>query len=94
MDEKIKPICDMYLAAALIAYGSDFDEIDRTDKNRYKFIFSKEVDYIWVLDQNNVIKMVNPTLDEVEAKFYSAHLIFPTNYPDALRRIKSAIHSL
>ncbi len=88
-----KPICDMYLAAALVAYGSDFDEIDKTDKNRYKFMFSESVDYIWVLDQNNVAKIINPSLNEVEAKFYSSRLIFPVNYPDALRRIKSAIHS-
>jgi len=93
MEKQNKPISDMYLAAALVAYGCEVDSIDKTDDKRYKFIFSSNVEYIWVLDQNNVAKIVNPTLDEVEAKFYSSRLMFPVNYPDALRRIKSSIHA-
>ncbi len=93
MEKQNKPISDMYLAAALVAYGSEVDSIDKTDDKRYKFIFSSNVEYIWVLDQNNVAKIVNPTLDEIETKFYSSRLMFPVNYPDALRRIKSSIHA-
>ena len=83
----------MYLAAAIMAYGCDYDDIDKTDDRRYKFIFSNDVEFIWILDQNNVSKIINPSLDDIERKFFSSRLVFPANYPDALRRVKSAIHS-
>jgi hypothetical protein len=88
-----KLISDMYLAAAILSYGGNLVGIDRGDTTRQKFNFSEGIDYIWVLDQNNVAKLINPSLEDVEVKFFSQCLVFPPCYPDALRRIKSAIHS-
>lgn len=88
-----KLISDMYLAAAILSYGGELISINRDDPKRQKFNFADGVEYIWVLDQNNVAKLMNPTLEEVEVKFFAKTLVFPPCYPDELRRIKSAIHS-
>jgi hypothetical protein len=89
-----KLISDMYLAAAVLAYGGNLISINRDDPKRQKFDFDEGIEYIWVLDQNNVAKLVNPSLAELEVKFLAKTLVFPPGYPDELRRIKSAIHSV
>jgi len=92
MDEE-KLISDMYLAAAILAYDGDLVGIDRSDIRRQQFKFTGCVNVIYVLDQNTVAKLINPSLEEIETKFIAQTLMFPPNYPDALRRIKSAIHT-
>jgi hypothetical protein len=93
IENEIKPISDMYLAAALLAYGAEIVGIDRSDPKRQQFEFVGCINVIYVLDQNNVVKMVNPSIEDIEIKFYSKSLVFPPNYPNALRDIKSAIHA-
>jgi hypothetical protein len=92
MDEK--QISDMYLAAAILSYGGVLVGIDRKDARKQKFRFSGEgIPEIYVVDNGNMIRIVSPTLEIVETKFVSQSLYFPPTYPDALRRIKSAIHA-
>lgn len=88
-----KLISDMYLAAAILAYDGELAGIDRSNPTRQQFKFVGYVKVIYVLEQNNVAKLINPSLEEIETKFIAQTLMFPPNYPDALRRIKSAIHA-
>jgi hypothetical protein len=95
MDENKKeiPVSDMYLAAALVAYGGEYVRVDKEEEKRYKFIFTDSISQIWIVEQNNLAKILNPTLEDVSAKFHSGRLVFPPNYPNALRNIKSALHT-
>jgi len=87
----MKQIGDMYIAAALLAYDCTLEEIDRSDPKRQKFNFEDTRIYVWVLEGNfPVHEELSP--EEIEMKFLSKKLLFPPTYPDALRRIKSAIH--
>ena len=88
-----KLIGDMYLAAALLAYDADMERIDRSDNRRQKFVFTGEVKEIYVMEGNFPIRKINPSLDDIEMAFVGHKLMFPATYPDALRRIKSAIHA-
>lgn len=88
-----KLISDMYLAAAVLAYGGKLERVDRTNPSRQQFVFSGDIELIYIEDQNNIAKLLNPSIEDIETKFISQSLVFPPNYPDMLRRIKSAIHA-
>jgi hypothetical protein len=91
--ENNNEISDMYLAAAFLAYGVELISIDRSNKQRQRFCFSNEIDHIWILDGELVVKRNNPSVEEVKTKYTARTLLFPPSYPDAVRRIKSDIHS-
>ena len=83
----------MYLAAALLAYDAELSRIDRSDTRRQEFIFAAPPEEIYIKSGIAVLRIENPSLEDVETKFIAKTLFFPPSYPDALRRIKSAIHS-
>ena len=87
-----KYIADMYLAAALLSYGAKLRNVDRKDKRRQKFYFENSLPHIWSFNGTDVKKIPNPTIEEVESEFIGKTLMFPPNYPDSVRSIKSAIH--
>lgn len=86
-------ISDMYLAAAFLSYNVELISIDRSNRQRQKFCFSDKIAYIWVLDGGIAVKFENPTVEDVKTKYTARTLLFPPSYPDAVRRIKSDIHS-
>jgi hypothetical protein len=90
-----KLVGDMYLAAALIAYGADLCRIDKTDPKRQKFCFTQgSVQQIYIMLGGRLTTLVeSPTLEEIETRYIARTLLFPSSYPDALRSIKAAIHS-
>ena len=83
----------MYLAAAFLAYGADMDRIDRSDTRRQKFVFTGEVKEIYVMEGTFPVRKVSPTFNEIEMAFMGHKLMFPCNYTESLRSIKSAIHA-
>jgi len=92
MDEE-KVIGDMYLAAAFLAYELPLVRIEKSEPRRQKFIFSGGCRRIFVQESGVVMMHENPTLEDIETKFIAKTLMFPPSYPDAIRRIKSSIHS-
>lgn len=89
-----KQIGDMYLAAALLSYGADLKDIDRTDSRRQKFCFAGTVLNVIVINPDlSIERLPEVSIDEFETLFISKKLLFPASYPDAIRRIKSAIYS-
>lgn len=85
---------DMYFAAALMAYGAELKCVDKSDKRRQKFIFIGKISQILVYTDNGFFIVVNePTFADVKAKYESKRLFFHPSYPDAVRSVKSAIHS-
>lgn len=90
-----KQIGDMYLAAALVSYGATMIRIDKADRKHQKFVFEDNtVSEIWVESGNIHLRVVNPIIKEIENYFFSKKLIYPPSYPDTIRSIKSAIHSV
>ena len=90
-----KQIGDMYLAAALVSYGASQIRIDKADRKHQKFIFEDNtVSEIWVMSGNIHLRVVNPDIKTIENYFFSKKLVYPPSYPDTIRSIKSAIHSV
>lgn len=85
---------DMYLAAALLSYGAEIAEIDKTNRNRQRITFRGEISKILVYTDNGFYLVIEkPIFAEVKSKYGNNKLFFPPSYPDAVRKIKSAIHS-
>lgn len=90
-----KQVGDMYLAAAFLAYGASLKRVDRGDVKRQKFVFGQAtLPSIIISDDDVQVKtQCLATLEDVETFFISKRLWLPPSYPDAVRGIKSAIHS-
>ena len=93
-DKNEKCIADMYLASALFAYGARLLKVDRDDRRRQKFCFDvTTVEHIFTIQSGNTVRLVpKPSIEVIENEFIAKTLLFPPNYPDAIRSIKSAIH--
>ena len=84
---------EMYIAATLLAYGADLVGIDRTDRRRQKFEFAGQVPQVFILSSDKVIlRIENPTFDEIMTYFVGEKLVFPPSFVDSLRRMKALIH--
>lgn len=86
-------ISDMYLAAALLSYGADLVEIDKEQSYRQKFCFTDRLDFVYIMDGGEILKVDSPSIESVETFAVAKKLVFLPSYPDSLRSIKSAIHS-
>lgn len=94
MDENVKEIADMYFASALLAYGANLVRIDKSEPRRQKFCFEDvPLAYIMIGEDELVTKVADPSIDEVESKFFARKLWLPPDYSDAIRRIKTAIYA-
>jgi hypothetical protein len=94
MDKEEKFIGDMYLAAAFLAYDIPLTSVDRTLPRRQKFVFTRDCPLvIYTIHSGQVLTIPDATLDDLETNYVSETLMFPPSYPNAVRRIKSAIHS-
>jgi len=91
MEKRI--IGDLYVAAALLAYGATLESIDRTDRNRQKFIFSVPPNEIYYMDGIVPIRVENPSFDFIETKYVNEALWYPPSFIGAIRRAKDAIYS-
>jgi hypothetical protein len=87
---------DMYLGAALLAYGADYRGVDKKDKQRQKFLFSNDLKisfiYVYNATENEVELHAEPKFSDVCNFFDSFRLLYPPNYPQALKKLKTIIH--
>jgi len=95
-NQQYKPVKNMYLAAAMLSYGAQLDRVDRSNPKQQIFIFPLLLlSYIWVCENGvDVKRIANPSLDKVEVCFISKTLLYPSNYSDKIREIKSIIYSI
>jgi hypothetical protein len=85
---------DMYLIAALVAYGFEPEEIDDSNKNRQKYRFSSEdVRKVFTLQPDGRSRWDMLDVKAVEQAYSSEKLLFPPNYPHTLRTVKYSIIS-
>ena len=86
-------ISDMYMAAAFLSYGADLVSIDKSNPSRQVFEFGGEVEQIFVFaGGNQILRIETPTFEEIKTKFIGRKLVYPPEFVDSIRRIKSAIH--
>lgn len=88
-------ITDMYLVAALFAYGAEYIGVDRVDKRNQVFLFREPlgIDLIHVYKRGIVDDIANPTFEELKSAYDTVSLLYPPNYVEALRRVKGIIHT-
>ena len=91
--EEYKEFTDMYLIAALLAYGFQYSKVDRTNRNRQKFRFSILKKYPIHLINDGIVGSQMLNVEEVEDQYTIRNLMYPPNYPDTLRSVKYAILS-
>jgi len=87
---------DMYLGAALLAYGADYKGVDKSNKSRQKFLFNDDLKissiFIYNASSDRAESYSDPTFEEVCNFFDSFRLLYPSNYPQALKKLKTIIH--
>lgn len=83
---------DLYLAAAFLALGAKYEGSDRTDPKNMEFIFSpKKVGESTALSGLDAATL---DLDFIEAQWVNRSLpINAPDYADAIKRMKSLVHS-
>jgi len=94
MEEDKIEVADMYLAAACISYGMELVGVDRTENRKQKFLFNPKIKVIYTLNNETVTLKDNPSFAELETHFIARSLMYTPSYPDALKRVKSALHSV
>ena len=84
----------MYLAATLLAYGAELQDIDHSDRHRKKFRFSKDIKEIWVESGHIHVRIEAPDFAAIEKHFIGTTLVYPSNFIDCIKKVKSAIHGV
>ncbi len=84
----------MYLAATLLAYNAKLEDIDRTNPRRLQFIFSGEIEEIWVQAGHSILRIENPDLKTIENKYLNEVLVYPPKMIECIKKVKSAIHGV
>ena len=90
---KTKPVTDMYLTAAFLSYGAEFQRVDRENPKRQVFYFVDEPIKVWKeVDDDTITRMELADLDQVELLFRAKKLMFLPDYHNFIRDSKSIIH--
>ncbi len=89
-----KSFNDMYVIAALIAYGFEQSGVDDKDKNRQKYLFStEEKQKVYTIQPDGRSRWDLLDALAVEKAYSNERLLFPPNYPHVLRTVKYQIIS-
>lgn len=89
----MKITTDMYFAAVLMAYGANLVRVDKRDKKRQVFSFDGRISAIYVLDNEVCTRVVSPSFDDIENYWTAKKLLLPSSYPNAVKDMKSVIHT-
>lgn len=84
-------IQDMYLAALLLAYGFEYNGVDKSDPRRQKFYFNDGEHSVFVVDDENASSEYM-FIRDVEKAYIEKVILFPSDYAEALKKIKYIIH--
>jgi hypothetical protein len=87
-------IDNIYLVAALMAYGADYVGVDRADKRMQRFHFGKlEIEKIFVLEKDNVVIVDSPTYEFIKEAYENSMLFLPPTYIRMLKRVKGILYA-
>lgn len=83
---------DLYLAAAFLSVGAELVNTDRSDPKHMEFEFSEFKKFS--TDPNSSLPPVNLSLEKLELDWTNKTLLVNAQeYADAVRRMKSLVHS-
>ena len=91
---EVVQIADMYLAAAVMSYGAELLGIDRTDPRKQKFSFKNTIEKVYLLKDGLVQTVEKPSFADLERYSFNRVLMGHPAYADALKKVKSALHSV
>lgn len=83
---------DMYLAAALLAYGSTILKVDRSDPKRQYFHFDRLPTQVQVDGLSGISETRISSLEEIQSHFLAHKLWLPPTYVACLRSVKSYLY--
>lgn len=88
-------VTDIYLVAALFAYGADYVGVDREDKRNQKFMFKTQLGIPKIhITKHGVLSSIEmPDYSAVRLAYDAQQLMYPPNFPESIRRAKGIIHS-
>jgi len=99
MDNNVKQsgekiIGDMYLAAAMIAYGVPLLRVDSTNPKRQLFIFRNVQLPSIIISSDDVVVMPlhNATVEDLDTYYISGRLWLPPSYSNSIKNTKSILH--
>lgn len=95
MNNSSHEVTDMYLVAALMAYGANYTGVDRANRTNQKFYFEEplEVEAVFTYKRGAIGEVKNPTFEQFKSCYDTVTLFYPPNYSEVLRRVKGIIHS-
>lgn len=81
-----------------MAYKFHYDGVNKKDQGHQKFRFTNTLDgTIYIINPDpkgpKVLEIPEASIKDVEQFFHSGSLMYPPEYPDALKRVKYIIHS-
>lgn len=89
-----KAFNDLYLIAALVAYGFEPEKIDDKDRSRQRYLFSADqIKKVYTIQPDGRSRWDMLDVIAVEKAYSSEHLLFPPTYPHILRTVKYSIIS-
>jgi hypothetical protein len=89
---KMKTTSDIYFAAALSALGAVLDDVDKSDSKHMKFTFTPRTAESFAAKETAAI--ATQDLDFIEKQWVNETLILnAVRYAEALKRLKSVVHS-
>jgi len=88
-----KQTSDMYLAATLVAYGAEIDTVNRDDIKRQMFLFKTLPVVVWVFLDDKVISQKVSAIPEIKALMVSERLLYPPNFVNAIKSVKSYLYA-
>ena len=91
-DNNLIRVKDLYLAAALLSYGLEMSDIDRTDRRKQFFMF-RDCKIPVFRNKAGIVGTEEANIDEITILFLSKSLYLPPTYPEAVKNIKAIIHS-
>lgn len=82
---------DIYLIAALLAYGFEYSSIDSENPKRQKFLFTNRNCLVYLSTSDGEVVQRLEDLLSIEKLYSSRRLLFPATYPDVLKDLKQRI---
>ena len=86
-----KEFTDMYLIAALLAYGFENVHSDRKNPNRQKFSFKDNKQLVFTKSLDGEVHKDYYDLDGTRQAFSNNMLLLPGSYPSILKTLKQNI---
>lgn len=85
---------NMYLAAALVAYGGEILAVDHSNINRQIFKFKSLPDKVWVISGNppTIVQQNVQSVNDVKVLMTNEKLMFPPNFVNAVIAVKSHLY--